>query len=381
MLEYSLIAMANSRGSEAMLNRVMTKDNIGLVAVLELIDDNQIETDDVVMAAVAEREIITEDKEKQNSTKSSSILLDNNTISNADVAALLRSAARKEQQCELLSLTDNRTNYHHHESPPKSVEKAKKKRRQIVVCNTHIHWDPECCDVKLVQTILLMNELESIAKHHGIKLRQEEKQHELPDELFNNQTKQSTITTTAATETTTTTSGDKLQQMHDDDDMLPLILLGDFNSLPDSGVTEFLIDGHINSLHEDFRDHKYSSCSNSVAIPNVVNTTAGSAESMSTVLNYNHPFNLASAYKKDIMPYTNYTPQFKAIIDYIFYSQNSIQLLGVLGALDKNWFKGNRIKGLPHVNFPSDHLPLLAKFKLPPSSPTTTKINDELSRC
>lgn len=371
--------MANSRGSEAMLNRVMTKDNIGLVAVLELIDDNQIETDDMMMMMAATTEVITEDKEKQKSTKTSSILSDNNNIENADVAALLRSAARKGQQYDLFSLADNRTNHHHHHhnhhhhyhhhnhhevSPPGSIENAEKKKQQIVVCNTHIHWDPECCDVKLVQTILLMNELESIAKHHGIKLKQE-KHYELKGELSNNQTK-------------TSTSGHKLQQqqMHDDDDMLPLILLGDFNSLPDSGVTEFLIEGHINSLHGDFRDHKYSSCSNSVAIPNV--NTTGCAESMGTVLNYNHPFNLASAYKKDIMPYTNYTPQFKAVIDYIFYSQNSIQLLGVLGALDKNWFKGNRIKGLPHVNFPSDHLPLLAKFKLP-SSPAT-KINDELNR-
>jgi len=34
-IEFNQIAIANAEGSEDMLNRVMTKDNIGLVAVLE----------------------------------------------------------------------------------------------------------------------------------------------------------------------------------------------------------------------------------------------------------------------------------------------------------------------------------------------------------
>jgi len=35
-VEFNQLAMANSEGSEAMLNRVMTKDNIGVAALLEL---------------------------------------------------------------------------------------------------------------------------------------------------------------------------------------------------------------------------------------------------------------------------------------------------------------------------------------------------------
>lgn len=30
----------------------------------------------------------------------------------------------------------------------------------LLVCNTHIHWDPEWCDVKLIQTMLLLNEIQ-----------------------------------------------------------------------------------------------------------------------------------------------------------------------------------------------------------------------------
>lgn len=35
-VEFNQLAMANSEGSEAMLNRVMTKDNIGVAVLLEI---------------------------------------------------------------------------------------------------------------------------------------------------------------------------------------------------------------------------------------------------------------------------------------------------------------------------------------------------------
>src|ERR1700742_708243 len=40
---------------------------------------------------------------------------------------------------------------------------------RLIVANAHIHWDPEFRDVKLVQTGLLMGELEKIA-HQFAKL-------------------------------------------------------------------------------------------------------------------------------------------------------------------------------------------------------------------
>jgi len=35
LIEFNQLAMANAEGSDEMLNRVMTKDNIGLAALLE----------------------------------------------------------------------------------------------------------------------------------------------------------------------------------------------------------------------------------------------------------------------------------------------------------------------------------------------------------
>lgn len=55
LVEFNQIAMANAEGSDDMLNRVMTKDNIGLAALLEtkeaIFENGQyfVETSDVVM--------------------------------------------------------------------------------------------------------------------------------------------------------------------------------------------------------------------------------------------------------------------------------------------------------------------------------------------
>lgn len=38
-VEFNQVAMANSEGSEVMLNRVMTKDNIGVAVLLEVNKD------------------------------------------------------------------------------------------------------------------------------------------------------------------------------------------------------------------------------------------------------------------------------------------------------------------------------------------------------
>jgi mRNA deadenylase 3'-5' endonuclease subunit Ccr4 len=32
------------------------------------------------------------------------------------------------------------------------------------VCSAHIHWDPEFCDVKLIQTMMLMEQLRQIVE-------------------------------------------------------------------------------------------------------------------------------------------------------------------------------------------------------------------------
>jgi len=69
-------------------------------------------------------------------------------------------------------------------------------QQPILVCTAHIHWDPEFCDVKLIQTMMLSNELRSILDQAGQSFRPGHKP---------------------------------------DSSNVQLLLCGDFNSLPDSG--------------------------------------------------------------------------------------------------------------------------------------------------
>jgi len=74
-----------------------------------------------------------------------------------------------------------------------------------------------------------------------------------------------------------------------------------------------------------------------------------------------HPFSLKSSYSNiGELSFTNYTPGFTGVIDYIWYSTNALQVTGLLGEIDKEYLQ--RVPGFPNYHFPSDHLALLAQF-------------------
>lgn len=169
--------MSTAEGSEDMLNRVMTKDNVGLVVLLET----------------------------------------------------------KEAAFEGTIVPDNTAH-------------------PLLVCTAHLHWDPEYCDVKLIQTMFLTNELMTIVDETTSSLR----------------------------------PGGK-----SDSNSIPIILCGDLNSLPGSGVVEFLSKGKISADHADFKELGYKECLKKLT------SSEKSTE-------YGHPFLLHRAYD-DIMPFTNFT--------------------------------------------------------------------------
>lgn len=242
LVEFNQLAMANSEGSDDMLNRVMPKDNIGLAALLR--------TKDAAWENLPGR--------------------------------------------DCTNVTD----------------------QALLVCTAHIHWDPEFCDVKLIQIMMLSHALKGVLEEASLHLRP---------------------------------------------NLSPVQLLfcGDFNSLPDSGVIEFLSSGKVFSDHQDFKDLPYKSVLQKISGCDKPNE-------------FTHSFKLASAYSEDIMPYTNYTFHFKGIIDYIFYSKQSMTPLGLLGPLAADWLKENKVIGCPHPHIPSDHFPLLVELEMTPSSQVQT---------
>ncbi|XP_069124351.1 uncharacterized protein [Argopecten irradians] len=238
LVEFNQVAMANAEGSDDMLNRVMTKDNIGLAAMLE-----------------------TKEGVFENGAPAENFV-----------------------------------------------------RQQIMVATAHIHWDPEFCDVKLIQTMMLMWELKHIIEESIRSFR----------------------------------PGSSTPDINS----IPLILCGDLNSLPDSGVLEFLNSGKVSRNHVDFKERGYDDCLQRINV---------STEKDFLL----HDFRLGRAYDNDIMPFTNYTFDFKGIIDYIFYSRDHLNLLGLLGPLDADWFQQNKVVGCPHPHVPSDHFPLLVEYEMP----------------
>lgn len=274
LIEFNQIAMATAEGSEDMLNRVMTKDNIGLAALLEVKQDDSSDL------------VLPNSKSPNGNGKDGSTTSGSSTNSSNSVGSNLTAAPNNKQL--------------------------------LLVCTAHIHWDPEYCDVKLVQTLMFTNEIKQIIEQANREFRPHLNPTNAPIDLSTN---------------------------------IPVVICADLNSLPDSGVIQYLREGKILANHNDFKDLGYDSCLQKI------NQSDKPSE-------LTHNLKLECAYDKEIMPHTNYTFDFKGMIDYIFYSRQQMRTVGLLGPLDMDWIKSNRVVGFPHPHVPSDHLPLMVELEL-----------------
>lgn len=165
--------------------------------------------------------------------------------------------------------------------------------KRILVANVHIHWDPTYKDVKLVQTIMLMEQLEGITKNF-----------ETPD------------------------------------NPLSVVICGDFNSTPNSGVYEFMKGGTLKLDHPCFNNFPYEE-----SFPDRPKHQLKLKDS------YAVPYNL---------PFTNFTATFTDVIDYIWFTDELLKPIELLGYVDEEHLE-NEV-GFPNAFFPSDHIPLMATF-------------------
>lgn len=182
----------------------------------------------------------------------------------------------------------------------------RQKKRRLCVTNTHIYWDPEYADVKLWQTWALTTELEKIVLGRG----------------------------------------------------LPLVLMGDYNSYPESSVYELLTTSRVNVHGGDAQN----------AINNS-NLNHNNNYLPSDLRAVHHRLPLVSAYascdSNGLEPaYTNFTGHFIGTLDYIFYTPQQLQLLTCLDVDDESIVSATT--ALPSATHPSDHIALVADldFKL-----------------
>ncbi|KAK4229785.1 glucose-repressible alcohol dehydrogenase transcriptional effector [Podospora fimiseda] len=205
---------------------------------------------------------------------------------------------------------------------------------RMIVANTHLAWEPTLADVKLVQTAILMENISRLAEKYArwpplkdkkmiqLPLEEGEVRREAPE------------------------PGPSQEYRNNTD--IPLLVCGDYNSTKDSSVYKLLDQGHVPPKKSDFGDHQYGSF-----------TRDG----------VSHPFNMRSAYvhlnnTPDELTFTNYVPNFAEVIDYIWYSTNTLEVVELLGPPDKNHLK--RVPGFPNYHFPADHIQIVADFAIKP---------------
>lgn len=111
-------------------------------------------------------------------------------------------------------------------------------KRQFCVTTGHIHWDPELSDVKMIQTILWTTELWAYI-----------------DRFLSGIPNSDGKTSPTLSRSTPLSSRIPVPGPSSPAAGMPVILCGDLNSLPDSGVLEFLLNGSLPLNHPDFLDN------------------------------------------------------------------------------------------------------------------------------
>lgn len=200
---------------------------------------------------------------------------------------------------------------------------------RLIVGNVHVFWNPAFTDVKLVQVAILMEAITKFANKWA-------KFPACTDKVvyrFTNGDGEDGKEPDATAE-----PGPSKE--YADGSHIPLLLCGDFNSLPNSGIYDLIVQGVLPNSHVDLGSRKYGNF-----------TRDG----------ISHPFSLKSSYSAvGELSFTNYTPSFVGVLDYIWYSTNTLQVLGLLGDIDKDYLQ--RVPGFPNYHFPSDHVALYAQY-------------------
>lgn len=199
---------------------------------------------------------------------------------------------------------------------------------RLMVVNVHLAWEPHLRDVKIIQVAIMMEQLVKLAETYA-------KWPACTDKevfRFANQDPVDGVEPVAAELAPS--------MKYDDGTQIPMLICSDMNSTLESGVHEFVTQGVLSKTHPDLGSYTYGDFTRN---------------------GMSHPFSLKSSYSLiGELPFTNYTPDFKNTIDYIWFSTNSMQVVGLLGEIDPDYMR--RVPGFPDFNFPSDHISLWAEF-------------------
>eukprot|EP01097_Dermamoeba_algensis_P008339 TRINITY_DN552_c0_g1_i1.p1 TRINITY_DN552_c0_g1~~TRINITY_DN552_c0_g1_i1.p1 ORF type:complete len:297 (+),score=40.78 TRINITY_DN552_c0_g1_i1:696-1586(+) len=220
--------------------------------------------------------------------------------------------------------------------------------KYICLVNTHLHWAPYCPDVKLCQTDFLLKAVSAFVLEAKLKLRKETLKTVTRSGLKGADTptgpKQKTSTQdVAGTKATAVPVNGKhneyktkinttaTTQTETEDVKIAVVISGDFNSLPDSEVYQYLSQGELHSRTLYLEGWTFK-----------------------------HNLPLGSCYSFLQEPKTNITFDFVNCIDYIWYDKKQLDVIGLLSPEYEGEVSSDSMKVLPNQWFPSDHICLMS---------------------
>ena len=201
---------------------------------------------------------------------------------------------------------------------------------RLILVNVHLTWDSALADVKAIQTGILMEQVTKLTEKYVRWPAVKDK-------------KMITVPLPDGAEAKPQIEPGPSQEYRSSSE-IPLLVCGDFNSTFDSSVYELLSKGRVAPDHPEIRNYHYGSF------------TRDGIE---------HPFSLRDAYAHtkntaDDYTFTNYTPGFTDVIDYLWYSTNSLEVVELLGPPEPEYLK--RVPAFPYWHYPADHIQIMAEF-------------------
>ena len=184
--------------------------------------------------------------------------------------------------------------------PPSLSRSSRDPMNQVCIANTHLYSNKDFPDVKLWQSWQLLQELETFVMSRGSNL--------------------------------------------------PLMICGDFNSTPDTAVYDLMSRQAVHPGHPDVNMNLDDGC------PNVLPDT----------MNLTHSFQLGSVYSTVLgeePKFTNFTAQFKGVLDYMWYTASNLRPLSAAPIPDSAVLTKYG-EALPSTQFPSDHIMLISDMQI-----------------
>uniref|UniRef100_A0A7S2HZ61 Endonuclease/exonuclease/phosphatase domain-containing protein n=1 Tax=Helicotheca tamesis TaxID=374047 RepID=A0A7S2HZ61_9STRA len=185
--------------------------------------------------------------------------------------------------------------------PPMSNRPNREPINQVCIANTHLYSNKDFPDVKLWQSWQLLQELETFVLSRGTSL--------------------------------------------------PLMICGDFNSTPDTAVYDLLSRQAVHPGHPDVNmNNNDESCPQILPEPHAIS----------------HSFQLHSVYNMVLgeePKLTNFTNQFKGVLDYMWYSSHNLKPLSAAPIPDEAVLTRHG-EALPSTQYSSDHVMLISDMQI-----------------